>query len=221
MASVVVLAGKTRKTPTQTPANSRSGKSSLLSVLLRILDIDSGTIILDGVDLQTVPRSLVRSRIVTIPQDPFLLAGSVRLNADPTGKLPDSTIIAALTKVSLWTILEERGGLDAMMTTSPLSQGQAQIFCLTRAMLRTGSKILVLDEATSNVDAETDQLMQRLIREEFRSHSIIMVAHRLDTIMDSDKIAVLERGRLVEFDSPEKLLEEGRKSAFSELRGMM
>lgn len=117
----------------------------------------------------------------------------------------------------LWSILEARGGLDATMTASSLSQGQQQIFCLARALLRTGSNILNLDEATSNVDAETDQIMQKLIREEFKEHTIIMAAHRTDTIMDSDNIAVLDRGRVVEFDSPGVLL--GRASAFRELRG--
>lgn len=103
------------------------------------------------------------------------------------------------------------------MTASSLSQGQQQIFCLARALLRTGSNILNLDEATSNVDAETDQIMQKLIREEFKEHTIIMAAHRTDTIMDSDNIAVLDRARVVEFDSPGVLL--GRASAFRELRG--
>lgn len=103
------------------------------------------------------------------------------------------------------------------MTTNPLSQGQQQIFCLARAMLRKGSKILVLDEATSNVDAETDGLMQRLIREEFKEWTTVTVAHRLDTIMDSDRIFVLDKGMLVESGSPEELLT--KKGAFWELRG--
>jgi ATP-binding cassette subfamily C (CFTR/MRP) protein 1 len=111
-------------------------------------------------------------------------------------------------------VLEGRGGLDAEMMSNPLSQGQGQIFCLARAMLRIGNRkagesgkgILVLDEATSNVDAETDQLMQRLIREEFSGYTIITVAHRLETIRDSDWIAVLDEGRLIEWDTPEKVL---------------
>ncbi|KAH7420082.1 putative multidrug resistance protein, partial [Cadophora sp. MPI-SDFR-AT-0126] len=181
-----------------------SGKSTLLSVLLRILDMTSGTILIDGIDLQMVPREIIRSRIVTIPQEPFILSGSVRLNADPTSTATNESITAALTKVGLWDILSTRGGLDADMTANPLSQGQQQIFCLARAMLKTNAKILVLDEATSNVDAETDRTMQRVIREEFKEFTVLTVAHRMDTIMDSDRIAVLDGGRLVEFKEPQK-----------------
>ncbi len=197
--------------------NDRSGKSSLLSVLLRILDNSSGTITINDLDVSIIPREIIRSRIIAIPQEPFILSGSVRLNSDPTGLATDNLIIAALTKVGLWTILESRGGLDAEMTANPLSQGQQQIFCLARAMLRKGSKILVLDEATSNVDAETDGVVQRLIREAFAGWTIITVAHRLDTILDSDRIIVLDQGTVVESGSPEDLL--ARKGAFWELRG--
>ena len=193
-----------------------SGKSSLLSTLLRLLDMESGSIMIDGVDLAIVPREVIRSRLVAIPQDPFILSGSVRLNADPSETLSDDLIVNALTKVQLWEILCSRGGLEADMNTQPLSQGQQQLFCLARAMLRTNSKILVLDEATSSVDAETDQIMQRLIRDEFKDHTIITVAHRLDTIMDSDRVAVLAEGQLVEFESPKALL--ARPSAFKELQ---
>jgi ATP-binding cassette subfamily C (CFTR/MRP) protein 1 len=197
--------------------NNHSGKSSLLSVLLRILDNSSGTITIDNLDLSTIPRELIRSRIVAIPQEPFILSGSVRLNADPTGLIPDDLIIAALSKVGLWTILESRGGLEVEMAANPLSQGQQQIFCLARAMLREGRRILVLDEATSNVDAETDGLVQKLIREEFAEWTIVTVAHRLDTILDSDRILVLDKGILVENGSPEELI--ARKGVFWELRG--
>jgi ATP-binding cassette, subfamily C (CFTR/MRP), member 1 len=187
-------------------SNKHSGKSSLLSRLLRILDLDSGTITIDSINLSLIPRETIRSRIITIPQEPFTLAGSVRFNADPTSTASDDLIIGALKRVKLWDMLEGRGGLDTEMMSNPLSQGQGQIFCLARAMVRVGNRkggesgkgILVLDEATSNVDAETDRLMQRLIREEFGGYTVITVAHRLDTIRDSDWIAVLNEGRLIE-----------------------
>jgi ATP-binding cassette, subfamily C (CFTR/MRP), member 1 len=104
------------------------------------------------------------------------------------------------------------------MNTNPLSQGQQQIFCLARAMLRTGKgRILVLDEATSSVDSETDLQMQRLIREEFSECTVLTVAHRLDTIMDSDRVIVLDAGRLVEMGSPEELMKT--EGTFWGLRG--
>jgi len=136
---------------------------------------------------------------------------------DPAGIYEDAAIIAALTKVQLWSIIEPRGGLDENMKAQPLSTGQQQLFCLARAMLRS-SKILILDEATSNVDHETDSLMQKIIREEFKEHTIITVAHRLDTILDSDMVAVLDAGALVEFGKPKELLaKEG--SVFRSLHG--
>jgi ATP-binding cassette subfamily C (CFTR/MRP) protein 1 len=179
--------------------------------------MDSGTIIIDGQDLQTLPREIIRTRMIAIPQDPFILSETVRVNADPGGQVSDEKIIAALTKVGLWSVIEPRGGLDENMKTQPLSVGQQQLFCLARAMLRT-SKILILDEATSNVDRETDQLMQRIIREEFNQHTIITVAHRLDTILDSDMVAVLDAGALVEFGNPKELLEQ-ENSVFKDLHG--
>lgn len=187
-----------------------SGKSSLLTTLLRLIEIESGTIFIDDMDISTIPREIIRTRIIAIPQDPFIFNNTVRFNADPSGLATDSQIISALTRVQLWSILESRGGLKAQMKLQPLSQGQQQLFALARAILRRDtSRIVVLDEATSNVDSETDRLMQRIIREEFVSHTIITVAHRIETIMDSDRVAVLDKGRLVEFESPHELLKRG------------
>lgn len=187
-------------------------------MLLRIIDIDSGSLIVDGQDLDFVRRETIRSRFITIPQDPFILSGSVRLNADPSATASDEAIIGALEKVGLWKILESRGGLDSNVNTNPLSHGQQQIFCLARAMLRIGKgKILILDEATSSVDGDTDLLMQRLIREEFSDCTVLTVAHRLDTIMDSDRVLVLDAGRVVEMGPPQELLKN--EGAFWGLRG--
>ena len=152
--------------------------------------------------------------MIAIPQDPFVLSDTVRVNADPTGKASDDAIISALEKVQLLDSIQIRGGLDAQMKSQPLSQGQQQLFCLARAMLRE-SKILLLDEATSNVDAETDALMQLIIRKEFAQHTIITVAHRLNTISDSDMVAVMHEGKLMEFGPPGELLD--RPSMFRDL----
>ena len=191
-----------------------SGKSSLLLSLCRLIELDSGTIVIDGVDLRTVPREVIRTRMIAIPQDPFVLSDSVRVNDDPSGEASDDAIICALEKVQLWNSIQIRGGLDAQMKSQPLSQGQQQLFCLARAMLRK-SRILLLDEATSNVDSETDALMQLIIRKEFAQHTIITVAHRLNTISDSDMVAVLHEGKLVEFGPPGELLD--RPSMFRDL----
>ena len=194
-----------------------SGKSTLLSTLLRLLDLDSGTIKVDGYDLSTIPREIIRTRMIAIPQDPFILSGTVRLNADPTSACTDEAIIAALEKTRLWPILSTRGGLEADLKEQPLSHGQQQLFCLARAMLRKG-RILILDEATSNVDRDNDQLMQKIIREEFSQHTILTVAHRLETIMDADRVVVMDEGRVVEIGEPSKLLQDG-ESRFRQLQG--
>ena len=115
---------------------------------MRILDLNSGTILIDGIDISRVSRSHSRSSFNTIPQQAFFLYGTVRLNANPQGDMPDSTIIDALEKVNLWSHLESKGGLDAEMTEDLLSHGQQQLFCLARALCKS-SKILIMDEATS------------------------------------------------------------------------
>jgi ATP-binding cassette subfamily C (CFTR/MRP) protein 1 len=140
----------------------------------------------------------------------------VRHNIDPFGSIPDLQIIEALEKLTVWPTILERGGLDANMQSQPLSQGQQQLFTLARALLRRSS-IIILDEATSNVDVTTDGLMQRIIREEFSACTIITVAHRMDSIRDADMVVVLEKGRIVEVGDPRELL--GRRSKFAELNG--
>jgi len=182
--------------------------------LFRMLDLNNGSIIIDGEDISEFPRQDTRFRLNAIPQDPYFLYGNVRLNMDPYETSTDELIIRALTKVELWTILESKGGLDAKLDSDSLSHGQRQLFCLARSVLRD-SKVVVLDEVTSSVDQKTDELMQRIIREEFANKTIIAIAHRLETIMDFDRIAVLDRGILIECDTPAALL--ARQSAFKQL----
>ncbi|KAH7319081.1 putative ATP-binding cassette transporter [Rhexocercosporidium sp. MPI-PUGE-AT-0058] len=187
-----------------------SGKSSPIGTILRLLELDKGSIIIDQVDLATLPRETIRTHLITIPQDPFLLSGSVRLNADPSAGASDSRIIDVLERVDLWGILYERGGLDADLHASALSRGQQQLFALARALLSKGKgKILILDEATSNVDKDTDMIMQEIIRDEFKGYTILSIAHRLSTIMDADKVLVIDSGCVVDFDSPRSLLDRG------------
>ncbi|EAW10759.1 ATP-binding cassette transporter [Aspergillus clavatus NRRL 1] len=184
-----------------------------------MIELHRGSIAVDGVDLRSISRKTVRTRLIAIPQDPFLLPGTVRFNAAPGGSdsvADDSHIIAALAKVGLWPHVQNCGGLDADIDALALSHGQQQLFCLARAMLRRGT-ILVLDEATSNVDWATDELMQRVIRAEFADKTIITVAHRLRTILYSDVVVVLGDGQILEAGHPGELL--ARAGPFRELCG--
>ncbi|KAJ5383032.1 hypothetical protein N7517_000943 [Penicillium concentricum] len=192
-----------------------SGKTSMIMSIFRMIELTSGTITVDGVDISRLPRREIRSRINGVSQDSLLFQGSVRLNADPTGTRTDRDILAALKSVQLLPAIQEKGNLDTDVDEIHLSHGQKQLFCLARALLRPGN-ILILDEATSNIDTKTDEIMQRVIREKFCNHTIIAVAHKLDTILDFDRIVVLDAGRIVENGEPYALLAEP-KSHFSKL----
>ncbi|KAH8812816.1 putative multidrug resistance protein [Xylogone sp. PMI_703] len=213
-----------------------SGKSTLLLSLLCLVELKSGSITIDGLNLCTVPRETIRSRLISIPQDGFVLNESIRLSIDPSSIASDEEIIAALEKVQLWGIIKSRAcntaarirtatpvneesldnsstarkevdPLEGSLKESPLSHGQFQLFGLARALLlKDRSRILILDEATSNVDAKTDELMQHIIRKEFTQHTIITIAHRLDTIRDADTIIVMDKGKMVEIGTPDELL---------------
>ncbi|KAL8774135.1 MAG: hypothetical protein Q9209_001243 [Squamulea sp. 1 TL-2023] len=192
-----------------------SGKSSLIMAIFRMVELKAGSIVIDGIDISTIPRKDVRSRIIGLPQDVFLINGTVRLNVDPYKQSTDEAIIGALQDVRLWTNIQEKGGLDAQIEEINLSHGQKQLFCLAQALLRPSS-ILILDEATSSVDDATDTLIQRIIRQKFAKHTIIAVAHKLDTIIDFDKVAILHNGTLMEYDNPHTLLAQ-QDSRFKQL----
>ncbi|KAF5875138.1 putative abc multidrug protein [Botrytis fragariae] len=201
---------------------SGSGKSSLLSSLLRLLESSSGFITIDGIDLSNINHQTLRERLLTVPQDAFLIQQTIRYNLDPLAQYTDPQLIAALQKVHLWSLFSPLNGLNTIASSNFLSQGQKQLFGLARVILGASRRevkggILLLDEATSNIDRETDEMMQKIIREVFRGYTILIVAHRLDSIMDSERIVVLERGRVVEVGSPEELL--GREGAFAGLCG--
>ncbi|KAM0310860.1 hypothetical protein ACHAO8_007704 [Botrytis cinerea] len=176
---------------------SGSGKSSLLSCLLRLLEAPSGPITIDSIELSKIEHHTLRERLLTVPQDAFLTQHTIRYNLDPLTQYTDAQIIA--------------GGK------------KKQLFGLARMILRTSHRegaggILLLDEATSNIDRETDEVTQRIIREVLRGYTILVVAHRLDRIMDSEPIVVLQRGRIVEVGGPGELL--GREGAFAGLYGV-
>lgn len=195
---------------------SGSGKSSMLASLLHLLEFRSGQIRIDGVDLASIPREILRSKLNVIPQEPWwITTETVRFNMDPwndhsadnsrcaTGR--DEAFISALSRCHVWQAIRDRGGLDAVITSDFLSHGQRQLFCLARALLRQ-SKIVILDEVSANVDIRTDELMQQVIRDHFQDCTIVAVAHRLNTIEDSDRVVVLSQGRIVEVGNPAVLL---------------
>ncbi|KAJ0272662.1 hypothetical protein Brms1b_008715 [Colletotrichum noveboracense] len=187
---------------------SGSGKSSLLLTLLRLLDTDpNGTISIDSESLRTMSRNKIRTSLTTLPQDPVLLPGTVRDNIDPAGHTPDADLIDVLRKTRIWDALESRGGLDAEMSKAGLSAGQKQLFCLARAVLKHG-QVVLLDEATSNVDYGTDEEVRRVFMEEFKGSTVVEVAHRLEAIVEYDLVVVMHEGRVVEVGDPRELLEK-------------
>ncbi|KAI1176082.1 P-loop containing nucleoside triphosphate hydrolase protein [Nemania sp. FL0916] len=191
-----------------------SGKSSTVQAILRMINVTAGRILIDNVDLATLTGSVVREHITTLTQDPFLFPASIRSNIDPLGIFTDDKISAALKKVKLWNLLgdktkgenpDAKAVLDTFMNSDLLSHGQRQLFCLARALLKPG-KVLILDEPTSSVDSKTDAQMQDIIRAEFEDHTIIMIAHRLSSLLDFDVILVLDQGSFVEIGHPTELL---------------
>lgn len=187
-----------------------AGKSSIISALFRMTE-PTGNIIIDGVNTQSIGLKDLRRAISIIPQEPILFSGSVRKNLDPFDEYNDKALWSALESVQLKrAILDLDGGLDALVSEggANFSVGQRQLVCLARAILRR-NRILVLDEATANVDPETDQFIQRTIRELFKNCTVVTIAHRLNTVMDSDRVMVLDAGQVCEFDEPHLLLSQG------------
>lgn len=185
-----------------------AGKSSLTLALFRIIESAKGQIFVDGIDISTLGLYDVRSRFSIIPQDPVLFAGTIRFNLDPLGTRSDLELWQALEDSYLKDHVSQMdGGLNAMVLEGGdnFSVGQRQLICLARALLRKTS-LLILDEATAAIDLETDALVQAIIRKKFSECTILTIAHRINTVMDSDRIMVLDAGRVAEFDSPKNLL---------------
>ncbi|XP_078611217.1 multidrug resistance-associated protein 1-like [Branchiostoma floridae x Branchiostoma japonicum] len=185
-----------------------SGKSSLALALFRIIESAGGDIVIDGINISNIGLHDLRSRISIIPQDPVLFSGTLRMNLDPFEQHADVDIWLALQLSHLKNFvmnLEKKLEHDVTEGGQNLSVGQRQLVCLARALLRK-SKILVLDEATAAVDLETDDLIQSTIRTQFADCTVLTIAHRLNTIMDSTRVLVLDAGQIEEFDTPENLI---------------
>ncbi|KAL1513420.1 hypothetical protein ABEB36_002837 [Hypothenemus hampei] len=186
-----------------------AGKSSIIIALFR-LAINEGRIIIDGIDTNRISLNKLRSTISIIPQEPVLFSETLRKNLDPFDEFSDESIWNALEEVELKLAVSNLpGALNSVMSEggSNFSTGQRQLVCLARAIIRN-NKILVLDEATANVDPQTDSLIQETIRKKFSNCTVLTIAHRLHTIMDSDKVLVMDAGYVVEFGHPYELLEK-------------
>ncbi|KAL7928726.1 putative ABC multidrug transporter [Trichoderma chlorosporum] len=186
-----------------------SGKSSLILTLLRLLNLKSGAIRIDGIDLAVLRRETIRSRIITLPQEPVVLPGTVRDNLCPAERVfSDKDLIAALEKTGMWEVISYRGGLNAQLDAMGLSIGQKQLFCLSHAILHK-TKILLLDEATSSLDHDTEQELRRVLRAEFADCTVLEVAHKLEAIASYDVVIVMQDGEIVEMGDPRQLLQVG------------
>lgn len=188
-----------------------AGKSSLISALFLLTDIE-GHILIDGIDTKKITLESMRSKISIIPQEPVLFSGTLRKNLDPFDDYNDDKLWDALDNVELKKVVSEfPSGLNTLISEggSNFSVGQRQLVCLARAIVRN-NKILVLDEATANVDPQTDALIQTAIRKNFAKCTVLTIAHRLHTIMDSDKVLVMNAGSASEFGHPYELLQNSR-----------
>lgn len=195
-----------------------AGKSSLTLTLFRFLEASRGRILIDDVDISTIKLDVLRRRLAIVPQDPMLFAGTIRSNLDPIEEYTDTELHCALSEVHVsvqagsatWgaTSRDTFGSLSFPISAGGhnLSQGQRQLLCLARALV-SRRKIIVMDEATASVDRTTDVLIQRSLREGFKDSTLLVVAHRLSTVADFDKILVLDGGRAVEYDAPSSLME--------------
>ena len=200
-----------------------SGKSTIALCLFRLLEPTTGTISIDDVDITTIGLDKLRKNITIIPQDPTLMEGSLRFNIDPLGLYTDKEIEDVMKDIGFWYICEstddkgDKRGLDMLITEngSNISIGEKQLICIARAILRK-SKIVVMDEATASIDINTENIIQTAITKLLSQSTIITIAHRIKTIIHSDRILVLERGEIAEYNTPEKLL-ENKSSLFYEL----
>uniref|UniRef100_F1KQC8 Multidrug resistance-associated protein 1 n=1 Tax=Ascaris suum TaxID=6253 RepID=F1KQC8_ASCSU len=192
-----------------------AGKSSVALALFRIIEPSDGAILIDGLDISQIGLHDLRRSLAIIPQDPVLFSGTLRFNLDPMGSYTDMELWLALKFAHLEEFVESQPNkLEHLIIEGGenMSVGERQLVCLARALLRK-SKVLVLDEATAAVDISTDALIQKTIRREFRDSTVLTIAHRLNTILDYDRIIVLDKGKIAEFDSPASLLMD-HKSIF-------
>ncbi|GJJ71378.1 ATP-binding cassette, subfamily C (CFTR/MRP), member 1 [Entomortierella parvispora] len=200
-------------------AKSSDNSSNASPISEALVSGNGGSILIDGIDISTLGLADLRKHLSIIPQDPTLFAGSVRQNLDPFGEHDDQELWTALERAHLKDHIRTlEGGLSFEVSQGGenFSVGQRSLICLARALLRK-TKILILDEATAAVDVETDELIQTTIRKEFKDRTILTIAHRIKTVMDSDMILVMEKGQVSEYDPPQTLLKRKETSLFYQL----
>ncbi|KAI9260598.1 hypothetical protein BDA99DRAFT_86302 [Phascolomyces articulosus] len=199
-----------------------SGKTTLALSLFRFLEpsssvesdaIKDGQIILDGIDITQIDLTSLRSSLTMIPQDAALFSGTIRSNLDPFEEHTEDALWAALERVHIKSVILD---LDQPVSHGGqnFSQGQRQLLCMARALLRSNNKLIIMDEATASVDFEMDAKIQCTIRQAFQDSTLICVAHRLRTVIDYDRVLVIDQGRVVEYDTPWNLLNQSPPSLF-------
>uniref|UniRef100_A0AAY5ESC7 ATP-binding cassette, sub-family C (CFTR/MRP), member 9 n=1 Tax=Electrophorus electricus TaxID=8005 RepID=A0AAY5ESC7_ELEEL len=187
-----------------------SGKSSLSLAFFNMVDVFHGKIIIDGIDICKLPLQTLRSRLSIILQDPVLFSGSIRFNLDPERTCTDDRLWEALEIAQLKNMVRSLpGGLDAVVTEGGenFSVGQRQLFCLARAFVRKSS-ILIMDEATASIDMATENILQKVVMTAFADRTVVTIAHRVHTILTADLVIVMKRGNILEYGTPQTLMEQ-------------
>lgn len=186
-----------------------AGKSSVVAALIRLSESD-GEIFIDDINIKEINTEILRRSVSVISQSPVLMSGPLRESLDPRGEFKDSEIWDALEHMRMKSMISGLPDqLDSIIegTGSNFSAGERQLLHLARVLLRR-DKIVIFDEATANVDLETDEIIQKTIHDEFKNCTVMTIAHRLNTILDCDRIMLLDNGEIVEFDKPKVLLEK-------------
>lgn len=183
-----------------------AGKSTLISCLYCHFDFYEGSIMYDGQEVSQTDLKKLRANITIIPQEPYIFHDTIRNNLDPLKKATDEEVVSMLKEVELWAKLDNELGLEGLIEQggSNLSQGEKQLLCLARALLQK-NKLVLMDEATANIDSQNEQIIQRLLKEKFEDCTVLMIAHRLNTIMDCEYILVMDGGLVLEYGKIKEL----------------
>ena len=191
-----------------------AGKSTLLRSMLRIVEACNGKILIDDLDIRTLDVRDLRRRVTLIPQDVYLFEGTLKANLDPNNEYEEGFLWDSLDAVGLRDTFQKRKGLESEIKEhgGNLSDGEKQLISLCKAFLKD-NKIVLIDEVTDNVDLTTEKRIQEIIRKRFLNFTVLMIAHRINSVVDADRVMVLEKGEIVEFEEPAKLL-ENKESVF-------